>query len=105
MYDNSKLQNLELLRDMSEQEQEILAAGQSSNLENKGNLFLQKTNLETQAENILNLKNGDISLQKTKYTLSQITLGASIKFGLPDFKLVENSASSFIGKLLNGLVS
>jgi hypothetical protein len=105
MSENSKFQNSELLRNMSEQEQEMLAAGQISNLENEGNLFLQKTNLETQAENILNFKNGDVSLQKTKYYLSQITLGGSIKFGLPDFKLVENSTSSFIGKLLNGLVS
>ncbi|MBD2516107.1 hypothetical protein H6G93_14025 [Nostoc sp. FACHB-973] len=75
----------ELFRELSEQEQENLTAGQGIDSPVKSDFLLQQTNIQSSAENQLNLAGtGDISSQKTSYNLSQTTIKFSLKFGLPN---------------------
>jgi len=78
--------NSELLRDLSQQEQEMLAAGKELNLDflGKGDFFVQQTNIQTESNNTVT-SGEDSNTQNTKYNLSQITIGASFTFGWPVF--------------------
>lgn len=105
MSENTKSHNPEWLRDLSEEEQEILDAGQITNIPVGSNFFIQQTNIQTAADNTLTLAGGDISSQKTRYSLSQFTIGSSITFGLPNFSLGENKWKNLIANLLNSIFS
>ncbi|MGF1932907.1 MAG: hypothetical protein RM347_000685 [Nostoc sp. ChiQUE02] len=105
MSENSKFNNPELFRYLSEEEQESLTAGQSINYPSEGNFFFQKTNIQSTADSTLNLGGGDVSSQNTRYNFSQITIGSSIKVGLPIFSQDGNRWQIFISKILNNLFS
>ncbi len=81
MSNDIKHQNLQLFIDLSEEEQEVVSAGNSlSNTDYS--LFLQKTDIETFAINESNVSDGDYSFstkQETGYALSQTTIGFSGK--------------------------
>ncbi|MFW9257480.1 hypothetical protein [Nostoc sp. CALU 546] len=105
MSENSNFNNPELFRYLSEEEQESLTAGQSINYPSEGNFFFQKTNIQSTADSTLNLGGADVSSQNSRYNFSQITIGASIKLGLPIFSPEGNRWQNFISKILNGLFS
>ncbi len=105
MSENSKFNNPELFRYLSKQEQESLNAGQSINYPSEANFFFQKTNIQSTAGSTLNLGGGDVSSQKTRYNFSQITIGSSIKLGLPIFSQDINQWQTFISNILNKLFS
>jgi len=84
MLANNEAKNAQLFRELSEKEQECLAAGQDSDFFAKSDFFLQHTNIQTEAENKSNL-GVESSIQLTKYNLSQITLGASVTYRWPTF--------------------
>jgi hypothetical protein len=74
MSNDIKRQNLQLFMDLSEEEQEVVSAGNS--------FLLQKTDIETFAINESNISDGDYSFstkQETGYALSQTTIGFSGK--------------------------
>ncbi|MBG1239806.1 hypothetical protein [Nostoc sp. NZL] len=101
MSENTKSQNHQWFRDLSEKEQQTLAAGQIPNIPNEGmpaenNFFIQQTNIQTTAENTLKLANGDVSSQNTRYIFSQFTLGSSMKIWLPNFPSFRNKANDSI---------
>ncbi|MEH2309357.1 hypothetical protein [Nostoc sp.] len=101
MSENTKSQNPKWFRDLSEKEQETLAAGQIPNLPDEAmpvesNFFLQQTNIQTTADNTLNLANGDVSSQKTKYIFSKVTLGFATKIRVPNFSLFLNKLNNFM---------
>ncbi|MFM2061724.1 MAG: hypothetical protein RLZZ507_1394 [Cyanobacteriota bacterium] len=89
---------------LSEAEQETLAAGQSQNMLGKTDLFFQNTNIETEADRNLNI-GGDSDNQRTKYRLSQITIGSSMTFFIPDINSGvqgwNNLLNTFLGKLFS----
>ncbi len=93
MCENKPARNSELFADLSEAQQASLAAGQN-------NFFLQATNLETTADNLLNLGNDATSSQKTKYSLSQITFGLSTALSSD-----KNEENSFLKNLLSRFFS
>jgi hypothetical protein len=86
---------------LSEAEQETLAAG-FQNILGKTDWFFQQTNIETEADRNLNV-GGDSDQQSTKYRLSQIIIGSSITFFVPDTNSSvqgwNNLINSFIGNL------
>ncbi|WP_413171307.1 hypothetical protein [Anabaena azotica] len=88
-----------MLCDLSEAEQEIIIAGQSENIPVQANLFLQNTNIQTEADNKLNL-GSDSSSQKTKYNLSQSTIGFSVSFILPNISSVMNNRGNLLPNIL-----
>jgi hypothetical protein len=98
-------ENQELFRILSDIEQEFFTAGQSFNFLSKADIFLQKTDIETTAENQLNLGINESNSQKTQYDLSQVTLGASFTFGLPRYDSSANNWLSFIPNILNRFFS
>jgi hypothetical protein len=96
---NHQINNSELLRDLSQQEQESLSSGQGLNFLGKSDFFIQQTNIQTESNNIL--KSGDDSnTQTTKYNFSQITIGASFTFAWPAI----NSSSERWNRLINNLL-
>ncbi|MBC1224109.1 hypothetical protein GNF10_13585 [Nostoc sp. UCD121] len=105
MSENTKFHNPEWLSDLSEEEQENLAAGQIANIPGGSNFFIQQTNIKSAADNTLNLVSGDVSSQKTRYSLSQFTIGSSITFGLPNFSLGGDKLKNLIANLLNSVFS
>lgn len=94
----------DLFYNLSELEQETLAAGQSQDMLGKTDLFFQKTNIETEADRNLNI-GGDSDQQSTKYRLSQITIGSSMTFFIPDINSGvqgwNNLLNTFLGKLFS----
>jgi hypothetical protein len=90
---------------LSEQEQEKLAGGQTQDILGNSNFFFQKTDIQTEADNNLNLADDDSSSQTTKYTLSQITIASSITFTLPSSPPNSNSLNNLMGKIINQLFS
>jgi len=90
---------------LSEQEQEKLAGGQTQDILGNSNFFFQKTDIQTEADNNLNLAGDDSSSQTTKYTLSQITIASSITFTLPSSPPNSNSLNNLMGKIINQLFS
>ncbi|MGJ5631002.1 hypothetical protein [Nostoc sp. CALU 1950] len=101
MSKNTKSQNPEWFRYLSEKEQESLVAGQITNMpdENmpvKSSFFLQQNNIQTMADNTLNFANGDVYSQNTRYISSQFTLGYTIKIRFPNFPLFLNKATNFM---------
>ncbi|WP_414573002.1 hypothetical protein [Nostoc sp. CCY 9925] len=101
MSENIKFDNSEWFRDLSEEKQETLAAGQIINMPGAGNFLLQQNNTITTANNTLQLANGDVSSQQTKYISSQFTLASSITFGIANFSLLGNLINNPILDILN----
>ncbi|MBD2695135.1 hypothetical protein [Anabaena catenula] len=87
---NTRLNQTQLFKHLSEQEQESLIGGQISpilgvpilSLLGESNLFFQKTDIETEGKSDVTLASGDSTSQTTKYKLSQLTIGLSFTFGL-----------------------
>lgn len=98
MAENPTSNNPELFRDLPEEEQEILVAGEA-------NFFSQQTNIQTTADNTVNLGSGDVSSQKSTYNLSQTTIGYSIKLDLPTSSPSSNSWKNLLGNFLRSLFS
>ncbi|MEA5516192.1 hypothetical protein [Nodularia sp. UHCC 0506] len=88
-----------------EEEQESLAGGQSNGILGTSNFFFQKTDIETEANNNLNLAGDESISQGTKYTLSQVTMASSITFTLPHLNSATNSINNFIAKVIKGLTA
>ncbi|MBX9257867.1 hypothetical protein H1Q63_28755 [Desmonostoc muscorum CCALA 125] len=105
MSENTKSQKSELLRELSEKEQEASSAGQSTNILSESNFIIQQTNIQTDAYSNLTLANGDSSSQKTGYNLSQTTIGFSITSGIPKSNQNKNMLNSIITNILKGLFS
>lgn len=89
----------DLLCNLSEAEQETLTAGFQDML-GKTDWFFQQTNIETEADRNLNV-GSDSDKQSTKYRLSQITIGSSMTFFVPDINSSvqgwNNLINSFLG--------
>ncbi|MCC5638200.1 hypothetical protein LC593_20660 [Nostoc sp. CHAB 5844] len=102
MFKNNEINNSQLFRELSAQEQECVAAGQDSDFFGKSDFFFQQTNIQTESENKLNL-GSESSTQTTKYNLSQITLGTSVTFRWPMLNFINNRWNSLMNTLLKGL--
>ncbi len=105
MSESSTSSNPKLFRDLSEEEQESLTAGQSINNLSESNFFFQQTNIQSTADSTLNLGGGESSSQTTRYNFSQTTIGSSIKLGLPIFNPNGNRWQNFINNIFNRLFS
>lgn len=103
MAENPISNDFEFLRNLSEEEQEKLAAGQNINSLSETNFFIQQTNINSTADNTLNVGANDVSSQNTTYSLSQTTIGASITLGLPNLSQGGNKWSNFFGNILGSL--
>lgn len=100
MSENNQINNSELFRELSEQEQQNLTAGQNLDfLEGKNDFLFQLTNIQTEANNNLN-SGGESGTQNTKYNFLQITLGASITFSLPMMKLAGHKWNNWLNNFL-----
>ncbi|HYW18306.1 MAG TPA: hypothetical protein VE956_03160 [Nodularia sp. (in: cyanobacteria)] len=104
MLENNKLNNSFLFQCLTEAEQESIAGGQGEGILGTSNFFFQKTDIQSEANNNVNLADESVS-QTTKYNLSQITMASSLTFRLPDFNSNSNSINNFIAKVLSGLIS
>ncbi|MDH6087277.1 hypothetical protein [Umezakia ovalisporum] len=94
-----------LFRCLSEEEQENLTGGQSQDILGNSNFLFQKTDIQTEADNHINLTEDESGSQSTKYTLSQITIASSISFTLPSVSSHSNSPRNLISKIINGVFS
>ncbi|WP_353931277.1 hypothetical protein WJM97_01330 [Okeanomitos corallinicola TIOX110] len=83
MTNNSTTNNQQLLHDLSALEQQNIIGGQDFAVIGNVDFFLQKTDIETNADNQLTMGANESNSQNTKYNLSQITMGFSFTFGLP----------------------
>lgn len=92
-------------QDLSEEQQESLVGGQGENILATSNFFFQKTDIQTQADNNLNLGADESGTQTTKYNLSQITMASSITFRLPNFPSPGNSLNNLIAQIIRGFIS
>lgn len=102
MSDHNKPKKAELLIDLSEQEQETLAAGCRCRgfMGGGESLFFQQTDIESFAGSDVNVPNGGGSAsRKAGYKFSQTTLAFESFF----FGRGRSRRSSFIGNLLSGL--
>ncbi|MBK1988091.1 hypothetical protein A0J48_011165 [Sphaerospermopsis aphanizomenoides BCCUSP55] len=84
MSENYPYNQHQLFRDLSPEEQESLTGGKSMNLLKAINFFLQKTDIDTEADSNLNIGVGEDTGEHTKYKLSQLTIGYSILFATPN---------------------
>ncbi|MCF2145558.1 hypothetical protein IQ276_003630 [Desmonostoc muscorum LEGE 12446] len=105
MSENTESQKSELLRELSEEEQEASSAGQSTNILSESNFIIQQTNIQTDAYSNLNFATGDSSSQKTGYNLSQTTIGFSITSGMPKTDQTKNILTDVINNIIKGLLS
>ncbi|MBE9051904.1 hypothetical protein IQ243_16030 [Nostocales cyanobacterium LEGE 11386] len=105
MSENNTSNNSKIFQYLSEEEQESLVGGQNFNPLGDSKFFFQKTDIQTEAENKLNLADAESGSQITKYNLSQVTMASSITFGLPNFNSHSNSLNNLITKILSGLFS
>ena len=105
MSENNLSNNSFLFQSLSEEEQESLAGGQGEGILGTSNFFFQKTDIQTEANNNLNLAEDESNSQSTKYNLSQITMASSITFTLPTANSHNNSINNFIAKVISGLIS
>lgn len=104
MSQSHQINNSELLRELSPQEQESLAAGQDLNFLGKTDFFVQQTNIQTEANNTTT--SGDTSTkQNTKYNLSQIVFGASFTFAWPIINSSGQKWQGLIGNLMKNVFS
>ncbi|BAZ81262.1 hypothetical protein PN497_16670 [Sphaerospermopsis kisseleviana CS-549] len=103
MAESTQFNNSQLVRYLSDAEQESLIGGQISSILGKVNLFLQKTDIETEGNSDLTLATGDSTSEKTKYKLSQITLNTSFEFGLPISNRGVNQGNNYLINLLNNI--
>ncbi|GAX34508.1 hypothetical protein [Nodularia sp. NIES-3585] len=105
MLENHISKNSFLFQALTEEEQENIAGGQSEDILGTSNFFFQKTDIETEANNNLNLADDESGSQNTKYTFSQITMASSTTFRLPNFSFNANSINEFMAKVISGLIS
>ncbi|WP_414564378.1 MULTISPECIES: hypothetical protein [unclassified Anabaena] len=105
MSKNNIYHDSDFLPCLSEEEQETLAGGQSMNVLGSADFFLQKTDIQTEAENNVNLAGGESGSQTTRYNLSQVTMASSITFGIPNFSDTSNRVNNFVTNVLRGLFS
>ncbi|MBD2495070.1 hypothetical protein [Nostoc sp. FACHB-280] len=99
MFENSTAN----LRELSPQEQESLAAGQNSDFFAKSDFFLQKTDIQTDAENQLS-SGGESNTQSSRYNLSQITIGTSVTFRWPQVTFSVDKWNSWMNNVLKDLL-
>ena len=102
------LKNTQLLRYLSDTEQESLVGGQifpMLDLFSEGKLFLQKTDLETEGKSDLKLASGDSTSQTSKYKLSQITMALSFTFGLITISSSGDKLSNLLPSIFSNLFS
>ncbi|WP_016952660.1 hypothetical protein [Anabaena sp. PCC 7108] len=100
--------NTQLFRYLSDKEQESLIGGQISprlGIFGEGNLFFQKTDIETEGKSDLTLASGDSTSQTTKYKLSQITLAFSFTFGFLTISSSGDRLSNLLPSFLSNLFS
>jgi hypothetical protein len=90
---------------LSEEEQESLVGGLGENILGTSNFFFQKTDIQTEADNNLNLGGEESGSQTSKYSFSQITMASSITFKLPSFPSHGNSVNHVISQIIRGLFS
>ncbi|AFZ27611.1 hypothetical protein Cylst_5610 [Cylindrospermum stagnale PCC 7417] len=105
MAKNSIFANFEFFRNLSEEEQEGLVAGQDSNILGNSNFFFQNTNIETGADSNLNLGGGETGSQSSNYKFSQVTIGSSITLVSPNISSNGNNLSNLISNLVSRLFS
>ncbi|MTJ07647.1 MULTISPECIES: hypothetical protein [unclassified Anabaena] len=95
MFYNTQLNQPQLFISLSEAEQESLVGGQISSMFgeglDEGNLFFQKTDIETEGNNNLNLAAGDSSSENTKYKLSQITMIIPMNLGMGQLNNIDTN--------------
>ncbi|MBE9199972.1 MULTISPECIES: hypothetical protein [unclassified Nodularia (in: cyanobacteria)] len=103
MSENHTSNNSFFLQSLTEAEQESLTGGQGEGILGTSNFLFQKTDIQTEADNNLNLAKDESGSQTTKYNLSQITMASSITFGLPNPSSNSNSINDFIAKVISGL--
>ena len=92
-------------QDLSEEQQESLAGGQGENILATSNFLFQKTDIQTEADNNLNLGADESGTQSTKYNFSQITMASSITFKLPSVPSTGNSLNNLIAQIIRGFIS
>ncbi|MDB9541174.1 hypothetical protein NWP22_08380 [Anabaenopsis tanganyikae CS-531] len=90
---------------LCEEQQESLVGGQGENILATSNFFFQKTDIQSQADNNLNLGEDESGTQTTKYNLSQITMASSITFTLQNFPSPGNSLNNLIAQIIRGFIS
>lgn len=105
MSENNTSNNSFIFQFLTEAEQESLTGGQNAGILGTSNFLFQKTDIETEANNNLNLGENESGSQSTKYTLSQITMASSITFALPTSNSNNNSINNFIARVISGLIS
>ncbi|TAE58616.1 MAG: hypothetical protein EAZ87_12770 [Nostocales cyanobacterium] len=98
-----------LLDELSDLEQQLITGGQDFSMIGNTEFFLQKTDIETTADNHLQTGNNESNSQNTKYNLSQLTIGFSFTFGFPKMSFpvfpqhpreVTNLLTNFFTKLI-----
>lgn len=108
MPENIQLNQPQLFRYLSEQEQESLVGGQTFpilGLLGEGNLFLQKTDIDTEGKSDLKLASGDSTSQTTKYQLSQITMAFSFTFGMLTISSSGDKLNNLLPNFFNNFLS
>ncbi len=101
----SENHNIYCWQHLCEEQQESLVGGQGENILATSNFFFQKTDIQTQADNNLNLGEDESGTQTTKYNLSQITMASSITLTLPNFPSPGNSLNNLITQIIRGFIS
>lgn len=105
MSDISPSNHDKLFDELSTSEQESIIAGQSLNIPGLGSadFFLQNTNIESGADNNVNLGGSESSSQNSQYKLSQLTIAASLKFLMPNGNnpQLPNTLSNILAKLFS----
>ncbi|MEA5618583.1 hypothetical protein VB711_12155 [Cronbergia sp. UHCC 0137] len=99
MNDNNTCNDHPLFDDLSEAEQESITAGQDNNIFASSDFFFQKTDIQSGADNNLNLGGSETNSQSSNYSLSQITIGSSITFRLPNFNLGRNKLKNLLSNI------
>lgn len=96
--------DLDFCQSLSAAEQENLVGGQSMNVIGNTDFFLQKTDIQTEAENNVNLNNSESVSQITRYNLSQVTMASSITFGIPNLSETSNRFNNFMNNIFKRLI-
>ncbi|HCQ23106.1 MAG: hypothetical protein ACK5WC_03900 [Aphanizomenon sp.] len=108
MSKNTQLNHSQLLRYLSDIEQESLVGGQISpmlNIFTEGKLLFQKTDIETEGKNDLTLASGDSTSQTSKYKFSQVTMALYCTFSLLTITASSDKLTNSLPNCLNNFFS